>query len=81
MIHFEPSGNGVITIQLDGASLQDTVNDRKPNRILTDDLKLGWSQTSQAEQTSQNPIIWQVEARWNIADGWEVTAGKGKKKL
>ena len=40
--------------------------------------KAGWSQTSQAEETSQDPIIWQVEALWNIADGWEVTAGKEK---
>lgn len=38
VIHCEPTGNGVtvITIQLYGANLQDRVNDRKPNRILTD---------------------------------------------
>ena len=39
-------------------------------------VEMGRSQTSQAEQTSQNPIIWQVEA---LADGWEVTGGKENK--
>lgn len=41
MIQCEPSGDGVtlITIQLYGARLQDGVNDRQPNHILTDDMK------------------------------------------
>lgn len=42
-MHCEPSGNRVthITIRLYGASLQDWVNDKQPNHILTDDSKQG----------------------------------------
>lgn len=59
VIHCEPSGNGVtlITIQLYGASLQDRVNDRKPNHILTDELKQGDHKQVRQSKHHKTPLF------------------------